>query len=135
MRHKVRGATRAGVNYSALAAAYPPELNQALITVATKADEDARSRAGGIKTHPLLRHAFSLARELHANPEDSLENTVARLVSSLREVAVGRGLAEQWENAVDPWVQSFSFHRAEKFYANAAARVDAERPRFSTSPS
>ena len=52
----------------------------------------------------MLSSTCCFAREVHASPNIALETKVWRLVGSLREVAVARGLEKQWDSVVGTWI-------------------------------
>ena len=88
---------------------------QIVDALAKYAAAEARSPAGGsTSTHRLPGDTFITARELHSRAGLDLQTSVARLTGSYREAAVQRGP----ENA----------------HSLAAAVVEIERPRFSTTP-
>ena len=133
--HKVRGTTRAGINYSALAAAYPQPMCAAMVRLAKQAEQrvedNARSPAGGsTTTHGPFSKTWKTVRALHPCTEEELEDKVARLLGTLREAAVQLELGKAWGAVVGPWVHT-TFESPSQIRSVAAAVVESERLRFS----
>ena len=64
-----------------------------------------KARSEGNRPHRSCSKTVDVARLLHADETQPLENKVEKLSSSLRVVAVACGMHEAWSNVVEPWVR------------------------------
>ena len=90
------------------------------------------ARPGGVMSTGPFQHPSLLVRLVHAGESQPLGDNVEKLIISLREVAMARGVHEAWPNVGEPWVRHTGRVRSTR--AITAVPVEVERPGFDSHP-